>query len=111
MRQGIKFHTDSVKRSWVMAIWRFFKMVAVRQLVFLKSRFLHWVRFRGSVWVIVQNFVAIDQTVAKIFYRSTELTASKCVSIPNFMAVCQTVAEFWQFSGFSKWRLSAIIDI
>jgi len=34
-----------------------------------------------------------------------------CVNLPNFIKIGQTVAEIWRFNCFSKWRLSAILDL
>ena len=73
--------------------------------------------FKVHVWcresAILQNFVAIGQTTAKIwhffslskwrlsarldfrnskFYRPIRLRGPHCVIIPNFMAICLTIA-------------------
>jgi len=33
------------------------------------------------------------------------------VIMPYFMPIGQTVAEIWPFFDFSRWRLSAILDL
>jgi len=36
---------------------------------------------------------------------------SICVIVPNFVMIGQSIAEIWPSSDFSRWRLSAILDL
>jgi len=49
-----------------MAIFGFFKMAAVRHLVFKKLVFLRPAELKQPICVIMPNYVAIGQTVAKL---------------------------------------------
>jgi len=68
-----------------MAIFLFFKMAAVRHLVFSNSG----------------NFNSLLGAKAPVHHRA------------KFCQNCQTVVEIWQqfFRVFSRWRPSAILDL
>jgi len=38
-------------------------------------------------------------------------TESTCIIVQNFVAIGQTIAEIWRFFAVSKWRLSAILEM
>jgi len=65
--------------------------------------------------IFCQNFRPLPSWIFKIstFSRSAQSRGSICVIVPNFVAISQTIAEIWPYFRFSKWRPppSAIFEI
>ena len=127
-----KFHRDRSIRCRDMAIFRFFKMTAVRHLGFWKVGILKIASLKVPTHVTMSNFVEIGQTVAEIsrfngsskwlpppswIIKNSNVQQSVrsgdpiCISLPNFIEIGQSVAEIWQFLDFPRWRPSAILDL
>jgi len=34
-----------------------------------------------------------------------------CVIVPNFLLIDETIAEMWPFFDFSRWWLSAVLNL